>query len=514
MAEKTGAAKVSGAKAETKPAAKKTEPTLKSICEKRAKELYGGKYPDIIEERLKKELQKIKDGKTEPVYHEARELSLLARKADMPLTFRNTMAGSLVAFLSEINYVNPLPAHYYCENCDYTEFPDVERNIRECGANLPPKLCPKCGKSLKKDGFDIPYEVCFSHPTDETQTIVVESVREFFEDVLPKKYQVVPEDELVKYGFETTERKRFQDMQEVENMEYRVLYGAGVPGKRLYTKHYIAGKGQAAQKLVGVRNPNFEFLHRLEKRTKVRAKEAAFDDAKTMTFFRSNHALGMAYDSAVPFPFGTLGVPFFGTDTGVMLLKEISPVRYGQLVRMIGLTLGRGTWTDNGEHKIREENAKIEDLVTSRDDIIHYLREYEVPDGIILEVVKNITIGRGLFQNLERELYARDVPDGFIDSCRRIKYLFPRTQAVFQCGLAWQLAWFKANYPQDFYGAFFDTFASDEMKETVRSGRLRVTELCEKYDPAVAQDLGLKRLVEFPILHVALEMYERGYSYL
>ena len=491
---------------------KKTAISLREICMNRAKKMYGGKFPELIEERLDRELSKIEAGKTEPYYMAARELQAIARKNEIPLTFRNNFAGSLVSFFGDINYVNPLPAHYYCEECDYVEFPDVEPKIRECGFDLPYKTCPNCGRPLKKDGFLIPEEACFPYETDRISQLVVDTIGDYMHKCLPKEYEEITVEEAQMKGFHTPlDRAKFRELDHMLKLEHIILKNVGRREEEMVSKYFIRKDGEGTINLNITVSLNFTFLWKLEQATHIRAREAFFGDPKTFALFKGNTALG-SHKSIMPFPYGTLGVPIYGYERGCRILSELKPHRYGQLLRIAGLVMGEGTWDDGIEHYVREENARLEDLITSRDDVIFYLEQFDVPRERILSVLYMTDSGRGLYHDSVRELERYGVPDRFMDAFLHIQYLFRRTTVVTHNGVAWQIAWFKTYYAREFYRCFFETYATPEMLAIVKSGANKVRQMVEENDPQVAKDLNRKPMLEFTILHVALEMYERGYT--
>ena len=487
---------------------------IKEICKKRAKEIYGKKVPEFITERIAEEDKKINELGISHALKEWIEISELAKENDVPHVFRNPAAASLTAYLSGAGYLNPLPAHYLCA-CGYYEFPEVEPKIRECAPDLPDKLCPKCNKPLRKDGYDIPTECCFPEEKTRSAVTVVESTTEFFDKVLSKRYVAVTREEAERSPLFPQRSKAVQrDITEAEKIEERVLRHIGINGTNFKTYIYkkeSTGEGNNLL-IVGQVHPHLELLVNLEKRVGKKVSEATYGDPKTFTLFRNNTMLGNT-GMLMPTPFGTVGVPVFGAKRGALILEKIRPVRFGQLIRIAGLIIGGSSWEKNALDSFREEGAKMEDIITSRDDVYKFLERYNVPKDRIMVIMDHIVNSRTVEENAFRELGHYGVPDFFEYSLSNIQYLFSRNYIIYNNSLAWQAAWYKAYYPEAFYREYIETYATDEMKAMIRAGRNKVIEMCEENDPETASDLGRAKMVEYPLLRVALEMYERGFTF-
>ncbi|MCR5053296.1 MAG: hypothetical protein K6A69_00455 [Lachnospiraceae bacterium] len=487
--------------------------SIKKICKERANKLYGGKFPQLVEKRLEKELDLIKETGTSALFETAYEMKKLASKNETLIFFRNAFGAPLVSYLLGVVNLNPLPGHYYCHKCDYAEFPVVDDDYTWCGPDLPDKKCPICGEPLRKDGYSFHEKLYPEMGKDADHQIVLECTRTLVKECIPDSFTELSEEEAIERKFyvphikpkEPRERAAFE-------LERRMLKTNGARKERMDRKYFHVMDDDMDVRVTCIMNPNLEFLEALENSTHVRSRDVFFDDKKTFALFNSVQLLGVPRDS-IGFDIGTLGVPAYSSNATVQLLKMVKPTRFSHLIQCMGLIMGSGTWTDNADKLMKEDGISLSDVITSRDDIFVALTAHNIDEKRAVAIAKAIGTGMGMGHDVERVMEAMDVPEWYVESCRKIKYLFPKTYIVFHNAVAWQIAWYKRCYPREFYKCFIDEFADSELKRQIAAGANVVAELLDKYNPDVMDDLGKEMLVEYPVLMVANEMYVRGYQY-
>lgn len=492
---------------------------LTEIVRDRAAELHYDRFQDTVMKRLETELQLISAQDTAEVYLAARTLSLAARQDRFPLCFRSSLTGSLVSFLADISYINPLPPHYRCKSCGRIDFVDTDRDKVFCGVDLPDRICPDCGSPMKKDGYDIPAEAVFGEDGAADPVMSFETVDAFLTSRMPSCFRKVSDNifsaaDVRDPGKNQNRTASNADsdpiLNEVEAGIYREL---GCTDPRLHEMRF-AVETDSGRKIsaYGITNLTLELLFRTSEITKVEPRGDFFQTRKVMSVFGASDP---GKDSVDPSGLvrGTLGVPLYGSRQMAELLGTIRPERFSDLIRMTGLILSSGAWEENAEYLVGEGIADLTEIACSREDVFQFLVKYGVEKHRAAEAARFIWNAAPLPEGIRQQLENSGVPEWFIESTESIRHLAPRAGLIYHNGMAWQAAWYKLHYPLEYYRSLFDVFATEEEKDEIRKGRNHVEELSEEYDPAAAGDLGRETLPWYPLLRAAMDMYRRGGYY-
>ena len=516
---------------------------------------YGEQLPEIVEARLRRELESITTHGFSVLYLIAHKLVKKSNEDGYLVGSRGSVGSSLVAYLTEITEVNSLPPHYLCNSCHYSEFfCDGEAGS---GADLEDKTCPHCGAVLYKDGFDIPFETFLGFDGDKTPDIDLN----FSGDYQSRAHQYVEElfgsenvfragtistvAEKTAFGFV---RKYAEDKQmQLKNSEMTRLAG-GITGVRRTTGQHPGGlivvprdhdileftplQHPADKKESGITTTHFEYhaldqqlikldilghddptvIKELEDLTGIKARSISLSEPETMKLFSGVEPLKVKpedIDSSV----GTYGIPEFGTRFVRQMLEATRPTSFSELVRISGLSHGTDVWSHNAQDLIEEKTATLSEVICTRDDIMTYLIQKGLEKKQSFKIMEKVRKGKKLNEEEANAMLAQGVPQWYVDSCNKIEYMFPKAHAVAYVTMGYRIAWFKVNYPLAFYASFFGIRAEDFDAETVLSGyeavRQKIKDIDKMGYSASQKD---KKLVT--ILELAMEMYARGYTFL
>lgn len=520
----------------------------------KAKELYGDPLPEIVSKRLNKELDEIIGNGYAVLYLIAQKLVEKSNSDGYVVGSRGSVGSSLVATLLGITEVNPLPPHYYCPECSYSEF--ITDGSYGSGYDLPKKLCPKCGKPLKSDGQDIPFEVFMGFKGEKVPDIDLNfsgeyqsTAHKFIEELFGKDHvfragTISTIASRTAYGFV----KKYEEMTEKtirpteidrlvnkitgvkrttgqhpgglmivpKNMDIHdftpVQYPANDKNSDTITTHFDYNSiHDDLVKLDALGHDDPTFMKMLADLTGVDPMTIDMNDEKTLSIFSSTKALGVrpeAIDSRV----GTFGIPEFGTQFVRQMLEETKPSTFSDLVRISGLSHGTDVWLNNARDLIMSRQATLKDVIACRADIMNYLIKKGIDELLAFKIMENVRKGKGLTEEMEKEMVKHKVPKWFIDSCKKIKYLFPKAHAVAYVSMAYRIAYFKVHYPLEFYAAYF-TIKGDEFNPSiVLKGKKAIKERLAQL--AATQSKSVKEKAEETNLYLALEMMERGYNFL
>ena len=496
-----------------------SDKTLTKICYDRAHEMYGDDLPQIVVDRLGRELHSIITNGFAVMYIIAQKLVWKSNEDGYLVGSRGSVGSSFVATMSGITEVNPLSPHYHCPKCRYYDFDseEVKSFSGMAGCDMPDKACPVCGTPLEKDGFDIPFETFLGFKGDKEPDIDLNFSGEYqskahdYTEVIFGKGQTFRAGTIgtladktafgyvKKYYEERGTRKR--------NCEINRIVQGCVGVRRTTGQHpggiIVLPLGEEIYSFTPVQHPandmttstittHFDYHsidHNLLKLdilghddpTMIRmlqdltgldpVKDIPLDSPEVMSLFQSTEALGITPDDIGGCPLGALGVPEFGTDFAMQMLLDTKPKYFSDLVRIAGLAHGTDVWLGNAQTLIQEGKATIQTAICTRDDIMVYLIARGMEQGLSFTIMESVRKGKGLKPEWEEEMKAHGVPDWYIWSCKKIKYMFPKAHAAAYVMMAWRIAYCKIFYPLAYYAAFFSIRANAFSYEIMCQGR-------------------------------------------
>lgn len=522
---------------------------------KKAQEIYGNPLPELVQKRLDKELHSITTYGFEVMYKIAQELVQKSLRDGYLVGSRGSVGSSLVAFLSGITEVNSLPPHYVCPNCKHSEFIDDGSGISGC--DLPDKECPECGTTYIKDGHDIPFETFLGFKGDKEpdidlnfsgdyQPVIHKYTEELFgEGHVFRAGTIGTVAEKTAYGYvqKYAEEKGIS----IRNAEKKRLAAGCVGVKRTTGQHpggiIVVPHRNDIHEFCPVQHPaddsnsdiittHFEYhsidqnllkldelghddptvIRMLSDLTGINPQEIQIDDPETMSLFTSTDALKITED--ISSPVGTYGIPEFGTKFVRQMLVDTKPTTFAELVRISGLSHGTDVWLNNAQDLIRAGTTTLSQAICTRDDIMIYLIHMGVEAGHAFKIMESVRKGKGLKPEDEAAMREVNVPEWYIDSCKKIKYMFPKAHAVAYVTMAFRIAYFKVHYPAAFYIAYFsvraDDFDAAIMANGMQVARDAMKELLEKQKN---KTISPKEEGLIPILEICIEMYARGIGF-
>ena len=543
------------------PVIENSDETLRNICYNRAHEMYGENLPKIVVDRLEKELHSIISNGFAVMYIIAQKLVWKSNEDGYLVGSRGSVGSSFVATMSGITEVNPLSPHYYCTRCHYYDFDseEVKKYGGMAGCDMPDKLCPVCGHPLTKDGFDIPFETFLGFKGDKEPDIDLNFSGEYqsrahdYTEVIFGKGQTFRAGTIgtladktafgyVKNYFEEHgERKR--------NCEINRIVQGCVGVRRTTGQHpggiVVLPLGEMIYSFTPVQHPandmttktittHFDYHsidHNLLKLdilghddpTMIRmlqdligldpVKDIPLDSREVMSLFQSTDALGIKPEDIGGCKLGALGVPEFGTDFAMQMLIDTKPKYFSDLVRIAGLAHGTDVWLGNAQTLIQEGKATIQTAICTRDDIMIYLIQMGLEEGLSFTIMESVRKGKGLKPEWEEEMLKHGVPDWYIWSCKKIKYMFPKAHAAAYVMMAWRIAYCKVFYPLAYYAAFFSIRASGFSYELMCQGRERLEFHLADYKKR-GDTLSKKEQDTLRDMRIVQEMYARGFEFI
>ena len=524
----------------------------------KAKAIYGDPLPEVVQKRLDKELYSITTYGFSVMYKIAQELVRKSLSDGYLVGSRGSVGSSFVAFLSDITEVNSLPAHYICPNCKNFELVGSDTGISGC--DLPDKVCPKCGTEYKKDGHDIPFETFLGFKGDKEPDIDLNFSGEYQPTIHKYTETYFGEGHVFRAGTIGTvaEKTAFGYVKKyaeekgisIRNAEMKRLATGCVGVKRTSGQHpggiIVVPYTNDIHEFCPVQHPaddvkstiittHFDYhsidqnllkldelghddptvIRMLEDLTGVDAKTIPLGDKKTLSLFTSNEALNIIDGEDIGTELGTYGVPEFGTKFVRQMLEDTKPEKFSELVRISGLSHGTDVWLGNAQELIRQGLCDLSHSICARDDIMIYLIACGVEAGHAFKIMENVRKGKGLSPEDEEAMKAAGVPEWYMDSCKKIKYMFPKAHAVAYVTMAFRIAWFKVYYPEAFYIAYFsvraDDFDASIMTKGIGVARQAIEELKEKKNNGT---ISPKEENLMPILEICVEMYARGVGFI
>ena len=547
-----------------------SDKTLREICYRKAHEMYGEELPHQVTDRLERELNSIIKNGFAVMYIIAQKLVWKSNEDGYLVGSRGSVGSSFVATMAGITEVNPLSPHYYCPSCHYSDFESEEVLAFSgmAGCDMPDKVCPVCGKPLKKDGFDIPFETFLGFKGDKEPDIDLNFSGDY--QAKAHKYtEVIFGDgqtfkagtigtvaEKTAYGFV---KKYYEERGEYKRSCEIDRISIGCTGVRRTTGQHPGGiivlpLGEEIHSFTPVQHPandmesdiittHFDYhsidhnllkldilghddptmIRMLQDLTGVEPMSIPLDDKKVMSLFQSTEALEITPEDIGGCKLGSLGIPEFGTDFAMGMLIDTKPQYLSDLVRIAGLSHGTDVWLGNAETLIKEGTATISTCICTRDDIMIYLIHMGLDPAMSFSIMENVRKGKVAkgackqWAEWKEEMRAHDVPEWYIASCEKIQYMFPKAHAAAYVMMAWRIAYFKIYYPLAYYAAFLSIRASSFDYEMMCQGREKLEEELEKLkkkmnDPSVkttAKDDSVLRDAR-----IVQEMYARGFEFM
>ena len=536
------------------------EQTIKDIAYSKAHELYGDPLPEIVQTRLDKELESIIKNGFSVMYIIAQKLVWKSNEDGYIVGSRGSVGSSFVANMTGITEVNSLPPHYRCPNCKYSDFTDYGYKN---GYDLPDKTCPKCGHRLDKDGLDIPFETFLGFNGDKEPDIDLNFSGEYqakahrYTEVIFGKGTTFKAGTIGTIADKTAfgyVKKYFEERNIPVNRAETQRLATGCTGIKRTTGQHPGGiivvpKGREIYEFCPVQHPaddpnsdiittHFDYhsidqnllkldilghddptvIRMLQDITGIDPTKVPLDDKETMSIFSSTKALGVTPEQ-IHSEVGSFGIPEFGTKFVRGMLVDTKPTTFDELIRISGLSHGTDVWLGNAQSLIEQGIVTLQDAICCRDDIMIYLIKMGLPPNPAFKIMETVRKGKALKDPAKWEEYKammkeHNVPEWYIKSCEKIKYMFPKAHAAAYVTNAFRIAWFKVHIPLAYYAAFFsirgkDDFDSDCMifgKEKVKNKMKEIDLLGNSATP--------KDKTMYPILELVLEMYERGFEFL
>ena len=531
-----------------------SEEELRKLTYDKAMSIYGENLPEIVKDRVDIELNSIISNGYSVLYIIAQKLVKKSNDDGYLVGSRGSVGSSLVAFMSGITEVNSLPPHYVCPKCKHSEF--FADGSVGCGFDLPDKNCPECGEPMIKDGHDIPFQTFLGFKGDKEPDIDLN----FSGEYQPTAHKYIEElfgtghvfragtigtvAEKTAYGFV----KKYYDEKGIipTNAQIDRLVAGCTGVKRTTGQHpggiIVVPKKNDVHEFSPIQHPaddmttdiitlHFDYhsidqnllkldilghddptaIRMLEDLTGIDAKKIPLDDKQTMSLFTGTDALGVTPEQ-IGSTVGTFGVPEFGTKFVRQMLVDTMPTTFTELVRISGLSHGTDVWLNNAQTLIQDGITTLSQAICTRDDIMVYLIYCGVEKSLSFKIMESVRKGKGLTPEFESAMREQNVPEWYIESCKKIKYMFPKAHAVAYVTMAFRIAWFKVNKPKEYYATFFSVRADDFDIE------IMATEGMAKQNRKMIEDMGndanVKQKGVLTILELVCEMFARGIKFL
>lgn len=542
------------------PVIENSDQMLRDICYNRAHEIYGENLPEIVQERLERELNSIISNGYAVMYIIAQKLVWKSNEDGYLVGSRGSVGSSFVATMSGITEVNPLSPHYYCKHCHYSDFEseEVKAYAGRAGCDMPDKQCPQCGEPLEKEGFDIPFETFLGFKGNKEPDIDLNFSGEY-----QSKAHAYCE---VIFGYGQTFRagtigtladktafgyiKNYYEEHGIRKRNCEIdRIVQGCVGVRRTTGQHPGGiivlpLGEEIHSFTPIQHPandmstdivttHFDYhsidhnllkldilghddptmIRMLEDLTGIDARTIRLDDPDVMSLFQSTKALGIEPEDIGGCKLGSLGIPEFGTDFVIQMLIDTNPQSFSDLVRISGLSHGTDVWLGNAQTLIQEKKATISTAICTRDDIMTYLIGMGLESELSFTIMESVRKGKGLKPEWEEEMEAHNVPDWYIWSCKKIKYMFPKAHAAAYVMMAWRIAYCKVFYPLAYYAAFFSIRATSFSYELMCQGKEKLNYFLADYEKR-KETLTKKEQDTIKDMKIVQEMYARGFEFM
>lgn len=534
------------------------EDDLRNMCYEKAKRIYGDPLPEPVQARLDRELGSIIGNGYAVMYIIAQKLVTKSLADGYLVGSRGSVGSSLAAFMSDITEVNSLAPHYLCPDDKYLEWHEEY----SCGVDLPDKICPKCGKPLTKQGFNIPFETFLGFEGDKVPDIDLNFAGEYQSRIHWYTGEIFGHDHVFRAGTIGTVAektafgyvKKYMEERGVECSraeENRLAAGctgvrrtsgqhpggvvvvpkeieiydvcpiqhpADDPDSEIITTHFEYHSIDAnLLKLDELGHDDPTIIKHLENLTGVNAQEIPLDDPETMSLFHSCKALKYTGENPDTDPIlgdlGCVAVPEFGTKFVRGMVKETHPSTFAELVSISGLSHGTDVWLGNAAELVRK-GIPLSGCICCRDDIMNYLILQGVKPKLSFKTMESVRKGKGLTEEMEAAMNEQHVPEWYIDSCKKIKYMFPKAHAVAYVMMAFRIAWFKVHRPLAFYSAYFSIRAKGfDASCMIKGDKVCLDKMSELRGKERDKTISAAEKDMMTTLEVCHEFYRRGFTF-
>ena len=523
----------------------------------RARKLYGENLPQIVTDRLELELKPILRHGFSALYIIAQRLVKKSNDDGYLVGSRGSVGSSFVATMIGVTEVNPLPPHYRCRHCQYNKF--IDDGSVGSGFDLPSMDCPVCGTPLTKDGHNIPFAVFLGFDGDKVPDIDLNFSGDYqptahkYTEVLFGKMNVFRAGTISglqdknAYGYAM---HYYEDQGETKGRPYIEHMMRGCMGVKATTGQHAGGimvvpRDMDVHYFTPIQRPannmesdtlttHFDYhsiserlvkldilghddptvIKMLEELTHRDPETIPFDDPATMSIFTSTEALGITPEE-LGANMGTYGIPEFRTSFTQKMIDDSNPDCFADLVRISGFSHGTNVWLGNAQDLIKAGTSTLKDAISARDDIMNYLMQNGIEPLLSFKTMENVRKGRGITADVVEKLRAGGIPEWYIESCQKIKYLFPRAHATAYVMMGYRIAFCKVHYPLAYYAAYFSIRAAEFDANIIAKGQAAVKAAIDALNAEAREHRGKldnKKQDILIVLQLAWEMYLRGFS--